>query len=184
MQAGQETRQQEEEGKLNALAQLKTTSIRFRLPGGENLAVSADFSSNEPASVVESFVRQSLLVPGFSGAVPLLLRPPIPPRQLDLSDTGGELGEGASSLMAFGREWKARHEYTTAGRRIAWSYTGQPKGEARTLAPRAQLTRDVQAVARACASVSTRVANCSGKVDRPPVNRKDTRLLLVGMSVD
>ena len=58
VQAGQETRQQEEEGKLNALAQLKTTSIRFRLPGGENLAVSADFSSNEPASVVESFVRQ------------------------------------------------------------------------------------------------------------------------------
>ena len=54
---------------------------------------------------------QSLLVPGFSGAVPLLLRPPIPPRQLDLSATGGELGEGASSLMAFGREWKARHEY-------------------------------------------------------------------------
>ena len=144
VQAGQETRQQEEEGKLNALAQLKTTSIRFRLPGGENLAVSADFSSNEPASVVESFVRQSLLVPGFSGAVPLLLRPPIPPRQLDLSATGGELGEGASSLMAFGREWKARHEYTTAGRRIAWSYTGQPKGEAHTLAPRAQLIMAVE----------------------------------------
>ena len=46
VQAGQETRQQEEERKLKALAAAKTTSIRFRLPGSiENLAVSAEFVS-------------------------------------------------------------------------------------------------------------------------------------------
>ena len=64
VQAGQETRQQEEERKLKALAGSKTASVRFRLPGGaENLAVSAEFGSNEPVSELEAFVRSTILKP-------------------------------------------------------------------------------------------------------------------------
>jgi len=70
VQAGQETRQQEEERKLKSLAAAKTSSIRFRLPGSgtgtgpaENLAVSAEFGSNEPASALEAFVRSVILKP-------------------------------------------------------------------------------------------------------------------------
>eukprot|EP01043_Picozoa_sp_COSAG02_P024959 COSAG02_NODE_1384_length_12956_cov_126.308446_5_plen_463_part_00 len=64
VQAGQETRSQEEERKLKALTELKTTSVRFRLPGGaENVSVSTEFSSNEPVSALEAFVRSALLKP-------------------------------------------------------------------------------------------------------------------------
>ena len=64
VQAGQETRSQEEERKLKALTGSKTTSVRFRLPGGaENLSVSTEFSSNEPVSALEEFVRSALLKP-------------------------------------------------------------------------------------------------------------------------
>jgi hypothetical protein len=64
VQAGQETRQQEEERKLKALTESKTTSVRFRLPGGaENVTVSTEFGSNEPASALEAFVRSDLLKP-------------------------------------------------------------------------------------------------------------------------
>lgn len=64
VQAGQETRQQEEERKLKALTDSKTTSVRFRLPGSvENLAVSAEFSSNEPVSALEAFLRSDVLKP-------------------------------------------------------------------------------------------------------------------------
>ena len=64
MQAGQETRSQEEEGKLKGLLTFKSTVIRFRLPGGENLAVSAEFGTKEPLSAIQGFLREAVLTPG------------------------------------------------------------------------------------------------------------------------